>query len=141
VRANADKTIRFVINKLEGGGKIVNHKSDPGGLTKWGFSQKWNPDIDVQALDEESAVNRALERYWIPAGADDLTWPWDAVSFDCAFNFGLDDLGAINRTVPESWQDALLMRMVRHMTKSGANTFPLLLRCLRLYNWIKTQKE
>lgn len=140
MRENAAKTIFFVLNNLEGGGKLVNHKSDPGGLTKWGFSQRWNPDIDVRALDEAGASQLALERYWIPAGADDLSWPWDAVAFDCAFNFGLDDLGAINKTGPECWQDALLMRMVRHMTKSGANTFPLLLRCLRLYSWIKTQK-
>ena len=119
MRQNADRVIRFVLNTLEGGGKVTDHKSDPGRLTKWGFSQKWNPDIDVQALDEESAVKRALERYWIPAGADDLTWPWDAVAFDVAFNFGLDDLAAVNRTSPVNWQDALLMRMVRHMTKSG----------------------
>ena len=141
MRANADKTIRFVLNKLEGGGKVTDHKSDPGRLTKWGFSQRWNPDIDVRTLDEAGASQRALERYWVPAGADDLSWPWDAIAFDCAFNFGLDDLGAINKATPVNWQDALLMRMVRHMTKSGANTFPLLLRCLRLYNWIKTQKE
>ena len=86
------------------------------------------------------AVKRALERYWVPAGADELAWPWDAVAFDCSFNFGADDLADINKAQPVNWQDALLMRMVRHMTKSGANTFPLLLRCLRLYNWIKTQK-
>ena len=141
MRANADKTIRFVLNKLEGGGKVTDHKSDPGRLTKWGFSQRWNPDIDVRTLDEAGASQLAVERYWIPAGADDLAWPWDAVAFDCAFNFGLDDLGAINKATPVNWQDALLMRMVRHMTKSGANTFPLLLRCLRLYNWIKTQKQ
>ena len=89
----------------------------------------------MRTLDEEGAVKRAIERYWIPAGSDEVAWPWDAIAFDCAFNFGLDDLGAINKTAPECWQDALLMRMVRHMTKSGANTFPLLLRCLRLYNW------
>ena len=65
MRQNADKVIRFVLNKLEGGGKIVNHKSDPGRLTKWGFSQKWNSDIDVRTLDEEGAVKRAIERYWI----------------------------------------------------------------------------
>jgi len=140
MRENADRVIRFVLNRLEGGGRVVQSKKDPGGLTKWGFSQRWNPDIDVRSLDEEGAVARALERYWVPAGADELAWPWDAVVFDCSFNFGLDDVADINKASPVNWQDALLMRMVRHMVKSGDNTFALLLRCLRLYNWIKTQK-
>lgn len=141
MRENAAKTISFVLNRLEGGGKVVNHKSDPGKLTKWGFSQRWNPDLNVAALDEATASKLALERYWTPSGADDLTWPWDAMVFDCAFNFGIDDVKEINKCSPSNWQDFLLMRMCRHINKSGMNAPALLVRCVRLYNWVKTQKD
>lgn len=36
-----------------------------GGFTKWGFAQKFNPDINVHVLDKEGAIKRYYQLYWI----------------------------------------------------------------------------
>lgn len=77
---------KFMLNELEGGGKIHTVAGDPGGTTCWGFAQKYNTDIDVRLLNEETATIRALEKYWIPNGCDEAPWPLDVMIYDCAFN-------------------------------------------------------
>jgi len=41
---------------------------DPGGVTKYGFAQKYHPDIDVKAMTREQAKDRLRKKYWIPFG-------------------------------------------------------------------------
>jgi len=77
---------KFMLNELEGGGRVHTVPGDPGGTTCWGFAQKFNPDIDVTTLTEETATQRALEKYWIPNGCDKAPWPLDVMIYDCAFN-------------------------------------------------------
>lgn len=45
-----DKSITFILESLEGGGKIVRNPKDPGGLTKWGISSRAYPDIEIENL-------------------------------------------------------------------------------------------
>lgn len=72
----------------EGGGRLHHVPGDPGGLTKWGFAQKYNPDVDVRNLDREGAVRLYRRLYWNRMKADQLPndLRWDVVDF--AFNAG-----------------------------------------------------
>jgi lysozyme family protein len=47
-------------------GYISNDPDDPGGLTKWGISQRAFPDVDILALTEEKAEDLYREHYWDP---------------------------------------------------------------------------
>lgn len=60
-----DRIIRFVLNDLEGGGKLVDN-GDGAGLTKYGVTERFNPDVDVRNLTEEQATQIARQRYWLP---------------------------------------------------------------------------
>lgn len=65
-------------------------KNDPdGGLTKFGWSQKQNPDIDVASLTCDSAVTLYRQRIWTPAGCDATPWPLSLLLFDSAVNQGV----------------------------------------------------
>lgn len=37
-------------------GGLVDHPADPGGLTKWGISQRAYPDLDIRNLTKADAV-------------------------------------------------------------------------------------
>lgn len=51
------------IIEREGGSKVTNHPSDPGGLTKFGISQRAYPDLDIRSLTREKAVAIYLRDY------------------------------------------------------------------------------
>ena len=50
--------------KNEGG--LVNNPADSGGLTKYGISQKWHPDLDIENLTKEDAKRIMYKEYVIP---------------------------------------------------------------------------
>ena len=54
--------VNFVIDRLEGGGILV---VDSGGLTRWGISKKANPDLDIESLTRDQAIEIYYSRYWI----------------------------------------------------------------------------
>ena len=147
MKENFNKAFDIVIMILEGGGKTHTVPGDPGGTTKYGFAQKYNMDIDVASLTEEQARKRMYERYWKPAGADDVTWPWDICLFDGAVNpqnvpdMGLSGNGEILKCSPSSPEEFLILRMIRYMQNSKEK-FKLghLQRVLRLYLMIYPDK-
>lgn len=58
-----------IVLVIEGGGRIVNHSSDPGGLTKWGISLRAFPELGadgIRNLTREDAIQVYLEQYWMP---------------------------------------------------------------------------
>lgn len=72
----------------EGGGAVVDDPHDPGGLTKWGISQRSYPDTDIAALTEDGARELTRQDYWTPSGCNALP-PWAALALlDSAFNQG-----------------------------------------------------
>lgn len=75
----------------EGGGVVHTVPGDPGGTTKWGFAQRYNPDIDVTLLNFADAFTRFKARFWFPLMADLLPWPVALALVDFAFNAGADD--------------------------------------------------
>lgn len=69
-------------------GKETDDPTDPGGRTKFGLSQRDNPDLDFNNLTIDQAKVRYLERYWQPIGCTDLP-PYAALlMFDCSVNQG-----------------------------------------------------
>lgn len=79
----------FVIMDLEGGSAISDAATDPGGLTKYGISQKAYPTLDIRSLTEEDARSIYDGTYWAGIRGDDLPGPIALVAFDCAVNQGV----------------------------------------------------
>ncbi len=79
-----------LVIELEGGEKLLSDPQDPGGLTKYGISQRANPDVDVRTLSRLQAEQIYKARYWDPIRGDELPWPLALVVFDAAVNCGLD---------------------------------------------------
>jgi hypothetical protein len=94
--ADFGKAVEFV---LEREGLLSNHSSDRGGLTKYGISQKANPDVDVANLTREDAISIYKDRYWDSIGADKMDMATALVAFDASVNHGV---GTAKRMVAES---------------------------------------
>lgn len=77
-----------VIIALEGGDRLVDDPADPGGVTRWGISQRAHPDVDVRALTREQAQQIYRRAYWDPMRCDELPPPLDLAVFDAAVNQG-----------------------------------------------------
>ncbi len=73
----------------EGGATITNNKKDPGGLTKYGISQRRYPHEDIKALTEARAEFLYRQDYWAPIGGDALPEPLALNAFDAAVNLGV----------------------------------------------------
>jgi lysozyme family protein len=72
----------------EGWSEITNDPDDPGGLTKYGLSKKYNPDLDIANLTLDEAMKVYKKRYWEPVAlsADDGL---NMAAFDTAVNCGV----------------------------------------------------
>lgn len=98
--------IRFVIDDLEGGDKLVR---DSGGLTKWGVSENGNPGVDIANLTRGEAEAIYARKYWI-AELDGLDRDAAAVAFDASVNHGP---GFARRIIAASQGDAAKMLQMR----------------------------
>lgn len=79
----------FVL-KWEGG--LSNDRLDPGGLTNFGISKRYNPEIsaiEIRNLTKEKAVQIYHRKYWIPAGCENFEHPLSMAVFDAAVNNGV----------------------------------------------------
>lgn len=64
VPANEQEMVSYVMDTLEGGGRLVNEPN--GGVARYGINSVANPDVDVQNLTREGAAKLYVERY-LPA--------------------------------------------------------------------------
>ena len=83
-----EKAIAFVL-KMEGGDMPENVKGDPGGLTKFGISQKAYPSVDIAGLTLEQAKDIYRRYYWNQCACDQLPTPFSIAVFDTAVNQGV----------------------------------------------------
>lgn len=74
---------------IEGGAKITDDPDDPGGLTKWGISQRSFPHEDIRNLTELRAMELFQENYWTPARCSLFPEPVAIALADAAFNQGV----------------------------------------------------
>lgn len=70
-------------------GGYVNHKSDPGGETKYGISKRQYPDLDIAGLTLEDSKVIYKRDYWDKVRGDDLPYPIAFELFDAAVNHGV----------------------------------------------------
>jgi Putative secretion activating protein len=71
-------------------GGLVNDPQDPGGLTKFGISQRAYPALDIANLTEDDAARIYARDYWdvVQAGADAMPAKLGLAVFDSAVNQG-----------------------------------------------------
>ena len=80
---------RAIVVVLEHEGEVLtDHPNDRGGPTKFGISQRWNPDVNVRELTREQAIEVYWRRYWLGRGYEWLPEPVAIKVFDLAVNLG-----------------------------------------------------
>ena len=75
---------------MEHEGGIVNDPNDPGGLTKYGISQRSYPHLDIAALTLEDCKAIYKRDFWTRINADRLPDGVAFQSFDFAVNSGIE---------------------------------------------------
>lgn len=85
-----DSVFEFVHGELEGGDTLHDRGADdPGRLTRWGFSQVYNPDLNIATLTRARAVVEADKRYWRPAMCYEFHPGLALMHYDTAVNQGV----------------------------------------------------
>jgi len=82
-----EKAIEFVL-RMEGGSAVENDPNDPGGLTKFGISQKAYPSLDIKNLTVDQAKDIYKRDYWQVCRCDELPSGFSIAVFDTAVNQG-----------------------------------------------------
>ena len=85
MNANFSRSIPILLEE-EGG--LVDDPHDPGGLTKYGISQRSYPHLDIRALTPESAAAIYERDFWPASGADRMPWPLCLFVLDHGVNAG-----------------------------------------------------
>lgn len=70
------------------GESYTDNPIDRGGPTKFGISQRWNPDLDVKNLSRDQAIEVYWERYWYGHRYEFLPEAIAIKVFDLAVNLG-----------------------------------------------------
>lgn len=138
---NWEKAIEFTL-KMEGGAVAENDPNDPGGLTKWGISQRAYPTLDIANLTLEQAKEIYKRDYWESCWCDKMPFAFAVAVFDSAVNQGtgrsirllqaalnVDADGILGPTTmkavaaasPRSVKRLLAMRMAEYMRLIRAN--------------------
>lgn len=81
-----DRAIEVVL--AHEGEALTDHPDDRGGLTKYGISQRWNPEINVRELTRAQAIELYWQRYWQGQRYELLPEPVAIKLFDLAVNLG-----------------------------------------------------
>jgi lysozyme family protein len=74
---------------IENEGGWANHPSDPGGLTRWGITQKQYPNLDLMTLTLDQAKAIYKRDYWDAIKGDYLPATIATLVFDSAVNQGV----------------------------------------------------
>lgn len=89
IRMRSDRFLRAVEFVLQHEGEWSNHPSDPGGRTRWGISSRAHPDVDLDTLTREQAIEIYRREYWERIRGDELPWPLVLVVMDHAVHSGV----------------------------------------------------
>lgn len=89
----------------EGGDKLTNDPLDPGGVTKYGISQRANPDVDVANLHYSRANEIYRDRYWLKAHCNELPDFMKLLVFNVAVNAGVSTSIKLIQRVTKSSRD------------------------------------
>jgi hypothetical protein len=117
MKANFDRAFELVIG-LEGA--YTDDPDDPGGPTKYGIAQNYNPEVDVKNLTLERAKEIYYRKYWLPAGCNEAMFPMDICLFDSNVNPQRGGNQELLNMKPKNWQEYMIFRMQRYMKYSKA---------------------
>lgn len=67
----------------------VNIPQDRGGETKYGVSQRANPEVNVRNLDLRGTLDVYERKYWRAGFCDRLAYPLSIIHFDGCVNHGV----------------------------------------------------
>jgi len=110
-----------VILRLEGGPS--NDPDDAGKRTKFGISERAHPDVDIDALTRERAIEIYRSHYWSPVRGDQLPLPLAFVLFDAAVNQGPDIAARLLQQVLRVEVDGVIgAETVAAARRAGAET-------------------
>lgn len=113
-----ERAFEIVIG-AEGG--LVDDPADPGGLTKYGISQRTYPKLDIRNLTLEQAREIYQRDYWEAAGCDLITNPVLAILvFDAAVNMSVERAQRLEITHP----DPIEFQAERALYYAHLSTFP-----------------
>lgn len=112
-------------------GGLSDHPSDPGGLTKYGISQRAYPGEDIRNMTLDRAKDLYKRDYWGPAGCDAVPDGIKFDLFDMAVNSGVKTaIRTLQRTVgtaddgvlgPVTLQAVSAMNPVRFVARFNGN--------------------
>ena len=77
-----------IAHVLAAEGGLVNDPQDPGGVTKFGISQRSYPALDIRALSLDDAKAIYQRDYWAPIQGEALPAGLDLLLLDHAVNAG-----------------------------------------------------
>ena len=77
-----------IAHVLAAEGGLVNDPKDPGGVTKFGISQRSYPALDIRALSLDEAKAIYQRDYWAPIQGERLPAGLDLLVLDHAVNAG-----------------------------------------------------
>ncbi len=80
--------VEFVLEE-EGNGIVSNDPQDPGGLTKWGISQRAYPGLNIRNLTREDAIAIYRKDYWNKCRCGEMPDPLAIVLFDTSVDQGV----------------------------------------------------
>ena len=141
-----DRAMEFTL-RWEGG--LVDHASDPGGLTNFGIAQRSHPDVDIRNLTEEKAKDIYRESYWNKVHGDSLAPAVALAVMDYAVNSGTSRSSKTLQKVVGAGQDgaigpATLAKVAAAVEKDGEHAVAqavVMERVAFLCNLVKRKPE
>ena len=79
-----ERCIAFTLDKIE-----KEWSSDR--KTRWGIDQRFHPDVDLDTLTRDGAIQIYWEQYWLMIKGNQLPWPVSLACFDEAAHDGPQD--------------------------------------------------
>jgi len=87
VSATFERALELTL-RFEGGGELVADPADPGGVTRWGISQRSYPSTDILTLTRQQAAHLYERDFWDAGRCGEMPEAVGIAHFDCAVNCG-----------------------------------------------------
>lgn len=106
-----------IVLAFEGG--LVNDPADPGGITKFGISQRAYPTLDIANLTLEDASVIYQRDYWEPLGLDGKPWGTALMKFNCGVNQGVN----FAKTLSDNPTDIAIAQALKYSRSSDLSLY------------------
>ena len=130
---NFEDSFQFVM-KWEGGDAITDDPDDPGGVTKYGISQRSFPMLDIKELSEQHAQNIYRHEYWLKSKANKLPEALRLAHFDASVNMGVKAANKLLQKALKVDSDGIVgVKTLRAANDKGADVLSDLLAYRALF--------